>query len=45
MTRPTFSNIDEYLIYKKGVMTFIRKRNERIKDYAKTLTIVGPAHN
>jgi hypothetical protein len=30
---PLFSGIDEYLSYKKGVMNFIRQRNERIKNY------------
>lgn len=29
-TPPTFSDIDEYLLYKKGVMSFIRSRNKRI---------------
>jgi len=37
-TPPTFSSTDEYLIYKKGVMNFIRQRNNRIKDYAQRLT-------
>ena len=32
-TPPRFSKIDDYLLYKKRVMNFIRKRNERIKDY------------
>jgi len=31
-TPPTFSGTDEYLIYKSGVMNFIRKRNERIRE-------------
>jgi len=25
--------INDYLLYKKGVINFIRKRNERIKNY------------
>ena len=33
-TRPTFADIEEYLIYKKGVMNFIKARNKRIEDYA-----------
>lgn len=32
-TRPTFSSIDEYLLYKKGVMNFIKLRNKRIENY------------
>lgn len=31
-SRPTFLNVDDYLIYKMGVMEFIKKRNERIKN-------------
>jgi hypothetical protein len=38
-TRPTFANVEEYLIYKKGVMDFIKARNKRIDNYAKQLTI------
>jgi hypothetical protein len=33
-TRPTFADIEEYLIYKKGVMDFIKARNKRIDNYA-----------
>ena len=33
-TKPTFANIDEYLVYKKGVMAFIKSRNKRIENYA-----------
>jgi hypothetical protein len=33
-TKPAFSNINDYLIYKKGVVKFIMSRNERIKAYA-----------
>jgi hypothetical protein len=33
-TKPTFSDIDEYLSYKKGVMNFIKSRNKRIETYA-----------
>lgn len=37
-TKPTFSDIDEYLIYKKGVMDFIKSRNNRIDIYANRQT-------
>jgi hypothetical protein len=33
-TKPTFGHIDDYLIYKKGVMNFIKSRNKRIETYA-----------
>jgi len=36
---PVFSCVDEYLSYKKGVMNFIRQRNERINEYAQRLTM------
>lgn len=32
-TKPIFTSIDEYLLYKKGVMDFIRLRNNRIEKY------------
>lgn len=35
---PTFHRIDDYLLYKKGVMNFIRQRNDRIREYAKGIT-------
>ncbi|MEI7677473.1 MAG: hypothetical protein WCJ03_11885 [Bacteroidales bacterium] len=38
ITKPTFMEIDEYLVYKKGVMNFIRSRNNRIDNYAKQKT-------
>jgi hypothetical protein len=38
-TKPTFADVDEYLIYKKGVINFIRARNKRIDNYAKQQTI------
>ncbi len=38
-TKPTFSDIDEYLMYKKGVMNFIKSRNRRIEIYIKQLTM------
>lgn len=34
-TRPSFSNIGEYQIYKKRVMNFIKSRNKRIEIYTK----------
>jgi len=37
-TKPTFANIDEYLVYKKGVMAFIKSRNKRIENYASQRT-------
>jgi len=33
-TKPIFANIDEYLVYKKGVVNFINARNNRIDNYA-----------
>lgn len=30
-TKPTFSGVDDYLIYKRGVMAFISSRNRRIE--------------
>jgi hypothetical protein len=38
-SRPAFSNINEYLTYKKGVMNFIKLRNKRIADYNKQYEI------
>lgn len=38
-TKPTFSNIDEYLIYKRGVTDFINSRNKRIQAYTNQLKI------
>jgi hypothetical protein len=32
-TPPKFSDTDDYLIYKKGVMNFIRQRNLKVKNY------------
>lgn len=37
-TKPTFTDVDEYLVYKKGVMTFIKARNERIEKYVSRQT-------
>ena len=37
-TKPTFTNIGEYLIYKNGVMNFIKSRNKRIETYANQRT-------
>jgi hypothetical protein len=33
---PVFAGVDEYLVYKKGVMNFIRQRNEKINRYLKS---------
>jgi hypothetical protein len=32
-TPPKFSDTDDYRLYKKGVMNFIRQRNKRVEDY------------
>ena len=37
-TRPTFSNANQYLIYKERVMKFISARNNRIENYIKQVT-------
>lgn len=34
-TRPTFSDVNQYLLYKKGVVGFIKSRNKRIENYIK----------
>ena len=34
-TPPTFSNVDDYLLYKSGVMSFIKSRNKRIENWIK----------
>lgn len=34
-SRPTFSDTNEYLLYKKRVINFIRSRNKRIENYIK----------
>jgi hypothetical protein len=33
-TKPTFTDVDEYLVYKKKVTDFINARNKRIEKYA-----------
>lgn len=38
-TRPGFSNVDQYLLYKENVMNFIRARNKRIEIYINSLKI------
>lgn len=39
-TSPKFTDINDYLVYKKGVMNFIKSRNKRIESYtAKQQTI------
>lgn len=37
-TKPTFTDIDEYLVYKNGVMDFIRARNKRIENFVNQQT-------
>lgn len=32
-TRPTFSDTSQYLLYKRGVINFIKSRNKRIENY------------
>lgn len=34
-TRPTFSDVSQYLIYKQRVINFIKSRNKRIKNHIK----------
>jgi hypothetical protein len=42
---PTFADTEEYLIYKKGVMDFIKARNKRIDNYAnKQATELNASH-
>lgn len=41
-TSPGFTDVDEYLRYKDGVMSFIKSRNERIENFAKLKMISGP---
>ena len=36
-THPTFSDIGQYLLYKKGVIEFIKSRNKRIENYIKLI--------
>lgn len=33
---PEFRNVDDYLHYKDGVIKFVRSRNKRIEEYART---------
>ncbi|MEA4983087.1 MAG: hypothetical protein VB066_10265 [Paludibacter sp.] len=35
ITPPVFSGIDEYLLYKRGVINFIQSRNKRIENYVR----------
>ena len=37
-TPPLFSDIDEYRLYKKGIINFINSRNKRIENYTKLKT-------
>ena len=36
-TKPSFANVEDYMTYKKQVMSFIRLRNERIAEYTKRI--------
>jgi hypothetical protein len=38
-TKPIFSDINDYLFYKKGVMDFIKARNTRIEIYANQILL------
>lgn len=35
-TKPTFTDVSDYLLYKEGVTNFIKSRNKRIEDYVKS---------
>lgn len=35
-TRPSFSDVNQYLLYKKRVVDFIKSRNKRIENYIKS---------
>lgn len=37
-TKPSFTDVDEYLVYKKKVTDFINARNKRIANYVNELT-------
>lgn len=37
-TKPTFTEINDYLTYKNGVINFIKARNKRIENYANQRT-------
>lgn len=44
-TKPTFADIDEYLVYKKGVIKFIKARNKQIDNYAnKQMKYLNASH-
>ena len=36
-TRPTFSYVDQYLLYNGRVLSFIKARNKRIADYVRSI--------
>jgi hypothetical protein len=36
-TKPTFADINEYLVYKNGVINFIKSRNQRIEEFVNNL--------
>jgi hypothetical protein len=39
LSKPKFSSVDDYLIYKSNVIRFIELRNQRIEHYAKSILI------
>lgn len=40
-TKPTFSDVSEYLLYKKRVIHFVRSRNKRIENYIRQKNAEG----
>jgi hypothetical protein len=45
-TRPSFSDVNQYLLYKTKVVGFIKSRNKRIENYIKKWKMsITPAHN
>lgn len=36
-TRPTFKDVNQYLLYKDGVINFVKSRNKRIESYVKRI--------
>lgn len=39
LSKPKFSSVDDYLIYKTNVIRFVELRNQRIEHYAKSILI------
>jgi len=42
-TRPTFIDVNQYLLYKNGMINFIRSRNKRIESYIKRTEKYDPS--